>query len=75
MNRHVVDLQLELVQDPIVLLDPQRQVVIPLDQRPKGLVDRRLGVARHRQQLLLQRFQSGVEKRFHNSGRLSQNGR
>ena len=54
LDDQFVNLHLELVNDAVVFLDAQREVVVALDERLHGLVHGGLGVAGHRQQLLLQ---------------------
>ena len=64
LDGQVVDLHLKLVDDAVVVLDAQGEVVVALDERLQRLVHRGLGVARHRQQFLLQHVQLHVEM-FH----------
>ena len=54
----------------VVVLDAQGEVAVALGERLERLVHRRLGVARHRQQLLLQLVQFHV-KMFHNDNLVS----
>ena len=61
MNGQVVDFDFELIDDPVILLDAQRKIVIPFRERAERFIDRRLGAAGHRQQFLLQPVQFHIE--------------
>ena len=57
IDRQFVDLLVQLIQRAVFFLDRAGQVVVPLHQRFDGAVDRRLGLAGHGQQRLLELIQ------------------
>ena len=53
-NRHVIDLDFQLVDDVVAFLDAQGELVIALDERAERFVHGDFRMARHREKLLFQ---------------------